>query len=409
VDHERDDEAESSGEDAQPPSLSLRGRDGGAPQSGDFDAPPAFELTLRDHLQAQLAIAALPPARRFIAEVLIDAIDDFGYLRADLHEIAGRLNVPDEECDAVLAILQGFEPCGVFARNLQECLALQLKDRNRFDPAMELMLTRLDLVAKRDIGALCALCRLDAIDIVEMIAEIRALDPKPGLVFGREPVQTVIPDILVRESPNGWQIELNPETLPRVLVNSAYYAEVSRSGLTREAKSFLSECFTTANWLTKSLDQRAKTMLKVAREIVRRQEGFLTHGVRHLRPLNLKAVADAISMHESTISRVTANKYMETPRGIFELKFFFTSAIQAVNGGEAHSAAAVKDRIRELIAHENDDVLSDDRIVTILSADGVEIARRTVAKYREELRIRSSVERRRLRLTQANAAALHSG
>ena len=394
---------------ANGPSLSVGSRSGDS-RDREFDGQsPSSEPTLREHLHGQLAIAALPPHHRFIAEMLIDAVDEAGYLRTDLEETAARLNAAPEECETVLMILQGFEPCGVFARNLAECLALQLKDRNHLDPAMQLMLTRLDLVAKRDLNGLSALCRLDSPDIIDMIAEIRALDPKPGLAFGREPVETVIPDILVRESPSGWQIELNPDTLPRVLVNSAYYTEVSRSGLSREEKSFLSECFNTANWLTRSLDQRAKTMLKVAREIVRRQEAFLAHGVRHLRPLNLRTVADAIGMHESTISRVTSNKYMETPRGIFELKFFFTSAIQAVDGGEAHSAAAVKDRIRALIAHETDDVLSDDRIVTILGADGVEIARRTVAKYREELRIRSSVERRRLRQTQGNGAALQSG
>lgn len=410
LDGETDTDSEDRDSANSGPSPSLGSRaDGTSRDGGEFESRSrACEITLRNHLQTQLGIAALPPHRRFIAEVLIDAVDEAGYLRADLGEIASRLGVPDEECEAVVVVLQGFEPCGVFARSLTECLALQLKDRNRLDPAMQTMLTRLDLVAKRDLTALTALCRLEMVDIIEMIAEIRSLDPKPGLAFGREPVEAVVPDILVRESPTGWQIELNPDTLPRVLVNSAYYAEVTRAGLSREEKSFLSECLNTANWLNRSLDQRARTMLKVAREIVRRQEAFLAHGVRHLRPLNLRSVADAIGMHESTISRVTSNKYIETPRGVFELKFFFTSAIQAVDGGEAHSAAAVKDRIRELIAYENDDVLSDDRIVTILGADGVEIARRTVAKYREELRIRSSVERRRMRQTGGAGAAPQS-
>jgi RNA polymerase sigma-54 factor len=379
-------------------------------ESGELDIEilPDQKPTLRAHLEAQLALAALPAARRFIAEVLIDAVDEAGYLRADLAEVAGRLGISTDECESVLAVLQGFEPCGVFARSLVECLALQLRERQRLDPAMELMLSRLDLVAKRDCTALCALCGLDMPDIVEMIAEIRALDPKPGLAFGIDHVETIIPDILVRRSASGWQIELNPDALPRVLVNSVYYAEVNRKALARHEKTFLSECLNTANWLTRSLDQRAKTILKVAREIVRRQDAFLTDGVRHLRPLNLKAVADSIGMHESTVSRVTSNKYIDTPRGMFELKFFFTSAIQAVDGGEAHSATAVKDRIRELVANEQNDVLSDDRIVTILTADGIEIARRTVAKYREELRIRSSVERRRLRQAQTSAPAVQS-
>jgi len=381
------------------PSLAAVSGTGSAHGERDADAGAlaAAETTLKSHLEGQAAIAGLTPPQRFIAEVLIDAIDDAGYLRADLAEIALRLGVSEPECETVLAILQGFEPSGVFARSLSECLALQLKERNRLDPAMQIMLTRLDLVARRDHTALAALCSLDKADVVEMIGEIRALDPKPGLAFVSGHVETIVPDILLRRGGAGWQIELNPDTLPRVLVNSVYYAEVSRTALSREARLFLSECFNTANWLTKSLDQRAKTVLKVAQEIVRRQEAFLSHGVRHLRPLNLKAVADAIGMHESTVSRVTSNKYIETPRGIFELKFFFTSAIQSVDGGEAHSAEAVKDRIRELVENENDDVLSDDRIVTILTADGIEIARRTVAKYRDALRIRSSVERRRLR------------
>jgi RNA polymerase sigma-54 factor len=363
----------------------------------DLEQLPVDGISLRDHLEAQLAVAALSASRRFIAEVLIDAVDEAGYLRADPAEIAERLGASPSECEAVLEILQGFDPCGVCARTLSECLALQLKERNRLDPAMQIVLTRLDLVARRDHAALPALCGLEQPDIIEMIAEIRALDPKPGLAFGSRHIEAIIPDIQVRRSPTGWQIELNPETLPRVLVNSAYYAEVTRSSLSREEKTFVSECFNNANWLTKSLDQRARTMLKVAREIVRAQDAFLTRGIRHLRPLNLKTVAEKIGMHESTVSRVTSNKYIDTPRGLFELKYFFTSAIQSLDGGDPHSAVAVKDRIRELVANEHDDVLSDDRIVTILSADGIEIARRTVAKYREALRIGSSVERRRFR------------
>lgn len=403
------DEPRDDSSDAPQFTASNSGSSSGDSRELDIEILPDQKPSLRAHLEAQIVLAALPAHRRFIAEVLIDAVDEAGYLRADLAEIGERLGVSAAECESVLALLQGFDPCGVFARDLAECLALQLKERQRFDPAMQIMLTRLDLVAKRDCAALCALCGLEMADIVEMIAEIRALDPKPGLAFGADHVETVIPDILVRRSASGWQIELNPDALPRVLVNSVYYAEVSRKPLQRHEKAFLSECLNTANWLTRSLDQRAKTILKVAREIVRRQDAFLTHGVRHLRPLNLKAVADAIAMHESTVSRVTSNKYIDTPRGMFELKFFFTSAIQAVDGGEAHSAAAVKDRIRELVANERDNVLSDDRIVTILGGDGVEIARRTVAKYREELGIRSSVERRRLRQTRTSAPVVQSG
>jgi len=371
---------------------------GGSEGDEDFESRLTAETTLKSHLESQVAIAALLPHQRFIAEVLIEAVDESGYLRVDLQEVAERLGATREDVEGTLAILQGFDPPGVFARDLVECLALQLKERDRLDPAMKTMLTRLDLVAKRDTAALCALCELDASDIGDMIAEIRTLNPKPGLVYGSEPVQPVVPDVYVREGADGsWHVELNSDTLPRVLVNARYYADVNRTARSREDKVYLTDCLNNANWLVKSLDQRARTIVKVASEIVRQQDAFLTHGVRHLRPLNLRLIADAIGMHESTVSRVTSNKYMATPRGVFELKYFFTSAIQAMNGGEAHSAESVRDRIRELIAKEDNDVLSDDRIVTILGKEGIDIARRTVAKYREALRIPSSVERRRLR------------
>jgi RNA polymerase sigma-54 factor len=230
-----------------------------------------------------------------------------------------------------------------------------------------------------------------------MIGEIRRLNPKPGLRFGSAPAQTVVPDVQVRARKDGsWLVELNSETLPRVLVNQSYYTTVSRAARAGNEKSFLSECLQTANWLVRSLDQRARTILKVAEEIVRQQDAFLALGIEHLRPLNLKTVADAIGMHESTVSRVTSNKYIATNRGIFELKFFFTSSIPASGSGEAHSSEAVRHRIRQMVDAENpDDILSDDRIVQKLEADGIEIARRTVAKYREALNIASSVQRRR--------------
>lgn len=355
--------------------------------------------TLKDHLADQLSIAALTPEKRLIGIALIDAIDESGYLRIELSDVAERLGTPQHPVEEVLAVIQGFDPVGIGARNLAECLAIQLKSKDRLDPAMALMLERLDLIARRDIAGLSALCGVDAEDIGEMLAEIRALTPKPGLAFGSEPVQPVVPDVFVREGPDGgWHIELNSDTLPRLLVNARYYSKVSSRSRDSGSKDYLAECLNNANWLVKSLDQRARTILKVSSEIVRQQDGFLTHGVRHLRPLNLRMIADAISMHESTVSRVTSNKYISTPRGVFELKYFFTAAIQSVSGSESHSAEAVRDRIKEMIENEPaQSVLSDDRIVSLLTADGVNIARRTVAKYREAMRIPSSVERRRLK------------
>jgi RNA polymerase sigma-54 factor len=364
-----------------------------------LESSVAADASLKDHLEKQLSIAALLPEDRMILLALIDVVDETGYLRAELTDVADRLGCEIEDVQAVLGVLQGFDPVGVAARDLAECLSLQLKAKDRLDPAMQAMLTRLDLVARRDMPQLTHLCGVDAEDISDMIAEIRQLNPKPGLAFGSEPVTPVVPDVFVKEGPDGgWLVELNSDTLPRLLVNNQYYGTVSKGARDKDSKNYLSDCLNNANWLVKSLDQRARTILKVASEIVRHQDAFLTYGVRHLRPLNLRIIADAISMHESTVSRVTSNKYVATPRGLFELKYFFTASIQSVGGAESHSAEAVRDRIREMIENEEPrEILSDDRIVSLLTADGVNIARRTVAKYREALRIPSSVERRRLK------------
>jgi RNA polymerase sigma-54 factor len=295
-------------------------------------------------------------------------------------------------------VLQGFDPTGVFARTLRECLALQLTERDRLDPAMAVLIDNLELVAKRDWPRLRQICGVDMDDLKEMLAELRKLDPKPGHAFGAVVSQPVVPDVLVRPALDGtWSIELNSDTLPRILVNNRYYSVVVRTAKQEDDRVFLSECYASANWLIKSLDQRARTILSVAQEIVRQQDGFLVHGVQALRPLTLRTVADAIGVHESTVSRVTANKYMATPRGTFELRYFFTAAIAAAEGGEAHSAEAVRQLIKELIGAETaETVLSDDMIVDRLrAAAGIDIARRTVAKYRESLGLASSVGRRR--------------
>lgn len=373
--------------------LSLEG------DGADFAATLSRAETLAEHLADQLALAALNPAGRLIGQHLIGMVNEAGYLTGDVAGVAETLGTDPAHVEQVLKVLQGFEPAGVFARDIKECLRLQLEDSNHFDPAMAVLIEHLELVAKRDYATLKLLCRVDIDDLKDMIAELRRLNPKPGHAFGSEPVQPVIPDVIVRAAPDGsWIIELNGDTLPRVLLNNQYLAQVSKSASREQDRLFLSECQANAIWLVKSLDQRARTILKVAREIVRQQDAFLVLGVRHLRPLNLKTVADAIEMHESTVSRVTSNKYMATPRGIFELKYFFTTAIASSDAeGEAHSAEAVRHRIRDLIAAEADAVLSDDAIVDLLRQSGIEIARRTVAKYRESLGIQSSVQRRRER------------
>lgn len=363
----------------------------------DFAAGLTRPPTLAEHLTGQMNLFLSDPSERLIGQHLIGMLNEAGYLTADTESMAKMLGTSAAHVEAVLKRLQASDPPGVFARDLRECLALQLRERDRFDPAMETLLAHLDLVARRDYAALKGLCRVDPEDLQDMIAELRRLNPKPGHAFGAEPVQPVIPDVVVRPAPDGsWIVELNSETLPRVLVNNQYLAQVSATAARSEDKIYLSECQANAAWLVKSLDQRARTILKVAREIVRQQDAFLVLGVQHLRPLNLKTVAAAIEMHESTVSRVTSNKYMATPRGIFELKYFFTTAIASSSmEGDAHSAEAVRYRIRELIAAEGQDILSDDAIVDQLEASGIDIARRTVAKYREGLGIPSSVQRRR--------------
>ena len=372
---------------------------GGARDTGDYniEAFLSVETTLADHLAEQLALTVADPARRMIGQFLIDLVDEAGYLSGDLGQVGEKLGASSEDVDAVLQILQGFDPPGVCARNLAECLTVQLRERNRFDPAMEALVGQLDLVAKRDFAALRRVCGVDDEDLADMLNEIRQLNPKPGLAFGSTLVQPIVPDVFVRPGPDGgWTVELNSDTLPKVLVNQSYHSEVAKLARNDKDKSYLADCLQSATWLVRALDQRAKTILKVATEIVRQQDAFLVHGVRHLRPLNLKTIAEAIGMHESTVSRVTANKYMATERGVFELKYFFTSAIAASEGGEAHSAEAVRHRIKELIdAEGTDGVLSDDANVEKLRAGGVDIARRTVAKYREAMRIGSSVQRRR--------------
>lgn len=366
-------------------------------EGGGLENYVAAGITLADHLTEQLHVAIHDPAERMIGVHLIHMVDEAGYMHGDLDDLADKLGAPGSYVRKVLAMMQGFDPPGVFARDLAECLALQLKDQNRYDPQIARLLDNLDLLGSHNLPALKRAVGVDAQELAEMIAEIKMLNPKPGLKFGTVQIQPVLPDVMVRPARDGsWVVELNNDTLPRVLVNRSYYATVSKTARSEQDRGYLVDCLQNANWLAKSLDQRARTILRVAEEIVRQQDGFLTYGIEHLKPLNLKTVADAISMHESTVSRVTSNKYMTTPRGIFELKYFFTSAIASADGEEAHSSEAVRHRIRLLIDGESAQaVLSDDKIVEYLKRDGVDIARRTVAKYREALRIPSSVQRRR--------------
>jgi RNA polymerase sigma-54 factor len=386
-----------------------RGGDGRPARGGSIDADgmdamsriAGADLSLQQHVLAQISAEIADPVDRMIAVRLVELLEPSGWLEGDIGEIAAALDVQQARIEAVLARLRQLDPPGLFSRTLAECLAAQLVDRNRLDPAMQALLDNLDLLARRDVPALLRRCGVDAEDMAGMVAELRALDPKPGLRFHHEPVRVVIPDVFLRrvrhpELGETWEVELNTDALPRLLADRRYYATLSRDARTREAREFITERWQTANWLIKALDQRANTILKVAREIALQQEGFFRHGVSALRPLVLRDVAVATGLHESTVSRVTANKFMATPRGLFELKYFFTSSVPAASGTESVSAEAVRSRMRRLIDAERPDAtLSDDRLVELLRAEGIEIARRTVAKYREAMRIPSSVQRRR--------------
>ena len=371
--------------------------------SGGFDTlAPDLEETLsqkaslRDHLNGQLTMELDDPVDRLIGFHLIDMLDEAGYISGELETVAEILDCTVDRVEATLAKVQQFDPPGIFARSLSECLSLQLADKDRLDPCMKAFLDNLELLGKRDIKGLAKACGVDAEDVADMIDEIKALDPKPALAFDHSIAQPITPDVLMRPAPGGgWIIELNTDSLPKVLVNNHYYAHVSSQTRSKKEKQYITEQFQSANWLVKSLHQRATTILKVASELVQQQSAFFAKGVQHLIPLVLRDIAEAIEMHESTVSRVTSNKYMATPRGIYELKYFFTPAIAATGGGVI-SAESVRHRIKALIDEEEPKkILSDDKIVGNLKSEGIEIARRTVAKYRESMRIPSSVQRRR--------------
>jgi RNA polymerase sigma-54 factor len=366
-------------------------------EASDFEARLSRPKTLREHLIEQLVVDLPAGVERLIGLHLIDLIDEAGYLREDLDQVASRLGCPVAQAEAVLARLQIFDPPGVFARSLEECLALQLKDRDRLDPAMAALLDHLDLLAQVEFPALIKACGVLPDDLPEMIAELKALNPKPGLIFAQDPLEAVVPDIFVLPTPGGgWRVELNGATLPKVLVNRAYHSELTRQTVDKRAREYVSERFQSANWLVKALDQRARTVLRVAEAVVARQLPFLHQGVHYLRPLVLRDIAAATDLHESTVSRATADKYVATPRGNFPFRYFFSNALPGTDGDASHSAEAIRQQVKVMIEREDPDgVLSDDQITLLLRAEGIAIARRTVAKYRESLGIASSVQRRR--------------
>jgi RNA polymerase sigma-54 factor len=365
-----------------------------------IDAIEGEKPNLREHLEQQARLAFETREERVIAAALIAALDPAGRVFESPEAIAQLLGIELERLEAVRHKMMRFDPTGIFARDLPECLGVQLAERNRMDPAMAALLANLELLARRDMRALMEVCGVDAADLAEMVAEIRRLNPKPGAQFETEPLRALVPDVLMRPMPvkgeglGDWMLEINPETMPRLLIRRGFHARMAASA-SRETKSFLSEQLQGATWLVKALESRAHTILRVSAEIVRRQDGFFRHGISHLRPLTLRDIAAEVELHESTISRVTSNKSIATPRGIFELKFFFTTALSGSNG-QTHSAETVRHRVQNLIFGESpENILSDETVAAILQKEGIDIARRTVAKYREALRIPGSAQRKR--------------
>ncbi len=382
---------------------------GAAAEPGEdfsFDQVAADEITLAEFLERQALQLAL--ADQPLALHLISLIDEAGYLTEPVAEIAARLGIADPEVERVLALIQTFEPTGVGARSLAECIALQAIEADRYDPCMAALIDNLELVARGDLAQLRRLCQVDAEDLADMLRELRSYNPKPGLIYGGGRTVPVVPDIFVRRAARGsWTVELNNGTLPRLIVNRHYHARIAAhstrvGGKSRPERQFLESCLSQAHWLMKALDQRATTIMKVGIALVEEQQAFFEHGVQHLKPLTLRQIADRIEMHESTVSRVTSNKYLACDRGVFELKYFFTNAIHSSDGGVDASAEAVRQRLKALIdAEEPLKPLSDDKLVELLKRDGHDLARRTVTKYREALGIPSSFDRRRRALVRS--------
>lgn len=364
-----------------------------------FENRMSTEKSLREYLTEQLRMCSSDPRDQAIGTLLIDRLDESGYLRDDVDTLPERLGCSADRIEDLLYEMKQFDPTGIFARDLSECLALQLEEQGKLDKPMRLLLDNLNMLGDHDFKGLAALCDVNDTYLMDMVAEIKELNPKPASTFDHVVVQTAVPDVLMKKLPKnlggGWRVELNQDTLPKVLVNQIYYTQVSKGAVSKQDREYVSNQMASASWLVRALDQRAQTIIKVAGELVAQQDAFFNYGIEFLKPMTLKDIATEIDMHESTVSRVTTNKYIGTPRGLFELKFFFTTGLQSASG-VVHSAESIKARIKSLIdAEEPTKILSDDKLVTILKDEGIDLARRTVAKYREAMHIGSSVQRRK--------------
>ena len=370
----------------------------------EFDNPRAVTESLTDHLTWQLGLTRMSDLDKAIATAIIDSIGDDGYLSAALEEIHKSLEAPEVEIDlaeieAVLRQIQNFDPVGVGARNLRECLLIQLRNCPDDTPwrqaAVTLVSEHLELLGQRDFAQLMRLLKLEKEELHCVIELIKSFNPRPGDVIQASQPEYVIPDVFVRKVKGTWRVELNPDAFPKVRVNSQYASLIRRADNSADnncLKTHLQE----ARWLIKSLRSRSETLLKVATCIVKRQQAFFEYGEEAMKPMVLHDIAEAVEMHESTISRVTTQKYMHTPRGLYELKYFFSSHVRTESGAEC-SSTAIRALLKKLIAAENSQKpLSDSKLAAILSEQGIKVARRTVAKYRESMSIPSSSERKSL-------------
>lgn len=362
-----------------------------------FEKKLADDKSLYRLLSEQVGLNFSSKLDQAIAFRLIEQLDPAGYFRGSIKEIATKLNLHEEKIRSILSTLKTFEPSGIFAENLAECLAIQLKDQNRYDPLIALLLDNLELLGQRGFKELKKICQVDDEDLASMIKDIKSLNPKPAAEYTHDLTSYVIPDVFIKRNKLGnYSVELNTMSLPRILINRRYYSEIKNAAQGKETKRYLKEQISSANFLVKALHQRAVTILKVSEEIVKAQQDFFEKGIEFLKPMSLRDIAEKIEMHESTVSRVTNNKYMHTPRGLFELKYFFTQAASTFSGDDQTSTRSIKHKIKKLIDEEKtDNILSDDKLVELLALQGIKIARRTVTKYRESLGIATSSQRKR--------------
>ena len=355
------------------------------------------KVTLKTILRQQASVEFSESKEKLISEIIIDYIEPSGWLTKNLDDLADIIGCDNDTLEKIIRRMQKFEPTGVFAKNLSECLKIQLENKGILTEDMLLLIENFDMLARGEIKSLCKVCKISEIQLTENIKNIKKLNPKPGTIYTEDNEPIYHPDVIVKHKNNSWEVELNNSTLPKIIVNEDYINELEKLTTKEGDKKFISESVTSARWLLKAIEQRNVTTLKISSEIVKQQKDFFEKGVSFLKPMILKDVAKKIGMHESTVSRVTTGKLMLTPRGIVEMKKFFTATINSTIKGESHSAASVRETLKNLITNEPlNNPLSDELIVIQLKKEGINLARRTVAKYRELLNIPSSSERRKM-------------